>query len=74
MSKTMPVRWQDKTIVVLEDRKEVGGGTPVFIEAPYGVDDCRASPDHQVALARVKKVLQAERQRLDAAAAANGGI
>lgn len=66
LSKTMPVRWQDKTIVVLEE---------VSIDSPYGVDNCRVDnlKDHKSALERVKKVLQAERQRLDnGSGAANG--
>lgn len=53
LNKTMAAKWQGKTIVVMDE---------VFIDAPYGVDNCRAGPDHKGALQRVKKVLQALRE------------
>eukprot|EP00877_Chromochloris_zofingiensis_P008534 jgi/Chrzof1/3934/Cz13g14020.t1 len=56
LSKTMPCKWQDKTIVVME---------AVLVPPPYTVDKCAAKDaEHKGALDRVKKVLKAERQRL----------
>mmetsp|Transcript_26127 Transcript_26127/g.57106 ORF Transcript_26127/g.57106 Transcript_26127/m.57106 type:complete len:177 (-) Transcript_26127:279-809(-) len=53
LMKTMPCRWKDKVIVVLEE---------VFIDEPYTPESVRA--DDSNIMERVKKVLQAERQRL----------
>ena len=56
LSKTMPCTWKDKTIVVME---------AVHVAPPYSIDSCASkSEGHSGALDRVKKVLQAERQRL----------
>lgn len=53
LSKTMPCRWEDKTIIVLEE---------VSISPPYV--ECKASEEHKLTLDRVRMVLQAERTRL----------
>lgn len=56
LSKTMPCRWQGKTVVVLEE---------IFVEEPYTPGAARSSSmEHQATLLRVQKVLTAERQRL----------
>lgn len=55
LSKTMPCTWQGRTIHVMD---------VVLVEAPYTVDNVTTSSEHKGALERVKKVLQAERQRM----------
>lgn len=55
LSKTMPCRWEDKTVVVLEE---------VYIDEPYGVDNCRADGIHKYTLERVKKMVGAARVKL----------
>ena len=55
LCKTMPCRWGDKEIVVLDC---------VHIREPYTVDTCTAKDDHKTTLDRVRKVLAAERGRL----------
>eukprot|EP00178_Gracilaria_changii_P024216 TRINITY_DN73004_c0_g1_i1.p1 TRINITY_DN73004_c0_g1~~TRINITY_DN73004_c0_g1_i1.p1 ORF type:complete len:199 (+),score=33.79 TRINITY_DN73004_c0_g1_i1:33-629(+) len=53
LEKTVPCKWEDKNIVVFDTIK---------IEPPYDVANCSGS-DH-TALERVKKVLEAERNRI----------
>lgn len=55
LHKTMPCRWQDKTIVVLEE---------VHVGEPYTPEAATADPEHRSTLQRVQKVLSAERARL----------
>eukprot|EP00879_Flechtneria_rotunda_P004289 GHRR01004538.1.p1 GENE.GHRR01004538.1~~GHRR01004538.1.p1 ORF type:complete len:178 (+),score=50.01 GHRR01004538.1:277-810(+) len=55
LSKTMPCVWQGQSIFVMD---------VVTIEPPYTVDSVTTSIEHKGALERVKKVLQAERQRM----------
>lgn len=55
LSKTMPCRWRNKTIIVLEE---------VHIESPYDINCCSSDENHKPTLERVRKVLQAERFRL----------
>ncbi|KAL7266075.1 hypothetical protein RUND412_011393 [Rhizina undulata] len=54
LSRTMPCRWHDKQIIVLDH---------VVIAEPYTLDSCRSKDLH--ALNRVKKVLEGERKKLD---------
>ncbi|KAI8142079.1 anticodon-binding domain-containing protein [Fennellomyces sp. T-0311] len=56
LSKTLPCRWSNDTIVVLDE---------VLIEPPYGIDNCKANASSAASLARVKKVLEGERKRLE---------
>ncbi len=53
--RTMPCRWQDKAIVVLEE---------VHVKEPYTPEAAHADGAHSATLARVRKVLSAERARL----------
>ncbi|KAK9317873.1 anticodon-binding domain-containing protein [Lipomyces starkeyi] len=55
LAKTLPVRWLDKSILVLEEVK---------INPPYTPEACSAKSDSP-ALARVKKVVDGERRRLE---------
>jgi hypothetical protein len=56
LAKTMPCRWDGTTITVLDE---------VSIVPPYTLDACAASiPADTQTLARVRKVLEAERARL----------
>ncbi|KAK9369715.1 anticodon-binding domain-containing protein [Lipomyces kononenkoae] len=55
LAKTLPVRWLDKCILVLEEVK---------IDPPYTPESCSAKSDSP-ALARVKKVVDGERRRLE---------
>ncbi|CEI96981.1 hypothetical protein RMCBS344292_11124 [Rhizopus microsporus] len=54
LSKTLPCRWSKDTIIVMDE---------VYITPPYGVEDCKSN--HTTSLARVKKVLEGERKRLN---------
>ncbi|ORE10925.1 hypothetical protein BCV72DRAFT_220706 [Rhizopus microsporus var. microsporus] len=54
LSKTLPCRWSKDTIIVMDE---------VYITPPYGIEDCKSS--HTTSLARVKKVLEGERKRLN---------
>ncbi|KAJ8655761.1 hypothetical protein O0I10_008647 [Lichtheimia ornata] len=56
LSKTLPCRWSNDTIVVLDE---------VLIQPPYDVDSCKANSSSASSLARVKKVLEGERRRLE---------
>ncbi|KAG2224132.1 hypothetical protein INT45_000147 [Circinella minor] len=56
LSKTLPCRWSNDTIVVLDE---------VLIQAPYGIENCKANASSAASLARVKKVLEGERRRLE---------
>eukprot|EP00898_Chlorokybus_atmophyticus_P006116 jgi/Chlat1/6505/Chrsp45S09069 len=53
LSKTLPVRWEQTTIVVMDE---------VRIQSPYTAESCSGGPSGT--LARVRKVLELERQRL----------
>lgn len=56
LCKTLPCRWDGQRIVVLDE---------IDISPPYSPQDCRSRhPEDTTAMARVKKVLTAERQRL----------
>jgi predicted metallopeptidase len=55
LSKTMPCIWHGRNITVMD---------VVVVEPPYTVECVSTTSDHKGALDRVKKVLQAERQRL----------
>lgn len=55
LSRTLPVRWSNQSIVVLDE---------VIIHPPYTLDACKAPTSAQNALARVKMVLEGERRRL----------
>ncbi|KAF3919781.1 hypothetical protein ABW20_dc0108712 [Dactylellina cionopaga] len=57
LSKTMPCRWQEKDIIVLDT---------IIIQEPYTPDKCSSpNANGQNALARVKKVLEGERKKLE---------
>jgi len=56
LSKTLPCRWAKESIVVLDE---------VMINPPYDIDDCKANQSASGSLARVKKVLEGERKRLE---------
>ncbi|KAJ2661482.1 hypothetical protein IWW48_002349 [Coemansia sp. RSA 1200] len=56
LSKTLPCRWHQGKIVVLDE---------VSIEPPYDVDNCRELTEGSFSLQRVKKVLQGELGRLE---------
>ncbi|KAI9348368.1 anticodon-binding domain-containing protein [Pilaira anomala] len=55
LSKTLPCRWSKDTIVVMDE---------VLITPPYSAENCRANSSSAASLARVKKVLEGERKRL----------
>ncbi|KAJ1952169.1 hypothetical protein IWQ62_006286, partial [Dispira parvispora] len=55
LSKTLPCRWADNAIVVLDE---------IIIHPPYQPENCLANNPDSTSLARVKKILQGERQRL----------
>ncbi|KAJ1661145.1 hypothetical protein IWQ61_000015 [Dispira simplex] len=55
LSKTLPCRWADNAIVVLDE---------IIIHSPYQPENCLANNPDSTSLARVKKILQGERQRL----------
>ncbi|KAL4929372.1 anticodon-binding domain-containing protein [Aspergillus undulatus] len=56
-SRTMPTRWDGSTIVVTDN---------VAIAAPYRVEDCRPlTQGDTAALARVRKVLEMERKKIE---------
>ncbi|KAA8902914.1 anticodon-binding domain-containing protein, partial [Sphaerosporella brunnea] len=54
LSRTMPCRWAEKQIVVLET---------VIIAEPYGISDVKGND--QKAVKRVKQVLEGERRKLE---------
>ncbi|KAJ2594755.1 hypothetical protein EV177_008288 [Coemansia sp. RSA 1804] len=56
LSKTLPCRWHQGKIVVLDE---------VSIEPPYDVDNCLELTEGSFSLQRVKKVLQGELGRLE---------
>ncbi|KAJ2761830.1 hypothetical protein IWQ56_005085 [Coemansia nantahalensis] len=56
LSKTLPCRWDQDKIVVLDE---------VLVDPPYVVESCRALSAAASSLPRVKKVLQGELTRLD---------
>ncbi|KAK9469731.1 anticodon-binding domain-containing protein [Lipomyces arxii] len=64
LARTLPVRWLNKAIYVLEEVK---------IEPPYTADSCLASDPESIALARVKKVVDGERRRLETIKQARSG-
>ncbi|KAJ1675172.1 hypothetical protein EV182_001786 [Spiromyces aspiralis] len=55
LRKTLPCRWHEKQIIVLDE---------VLIDPPYSPSDCKANPSSANLLQRVRKVLQGERARL----------
>jgi hypothetical protein len=58
LSKTLPCKWDQQKIIVMDD---------VMIVSPYTGKDVKVIPgktDSQVSLLRVQKVLELERQRL----------
>lgn len=54
IAKTLPCRWSEKSIVVLDE---------VLIQEPYKPDSCTGG--NATALQRVQKVLEHERKRMD---------
>ncbi|OZJ06725.1 hypothetical protein BZG36_00388 [Bifiguratus adelaidae] len=58
LSKTLPCRWAKDSIVVLDE---------VIISPPYDVANCKANASSSASLARVKKVLEGEKKRLQSA-------
>jgi len=54
LDKTLPVRWHNKSIIVLDN---------VLIEPPYDVDDCKAPSKHVKQLERVKELVRLEREK-----------
>ncbi|KAF9422279.1 hypothetical protein BGZ94_008633 [Podila epigama] len=55
LSKTLPCRWAKDSIVVMDE---------VIIAPPYEPESCKANSSAASTLARVKKVLEGERNRL----------
>lgn len=55
LERTLPTRWHETSIVVLDS---------VMIAPPYRVEDCKAPPNQNAALTRVKKVLEMERKKI----------
>jgi len=55
LDKTLPVRWHNKSIIVLDN---------VLIEPPYGVEDCKAPPKHAKQLERVKELIKIELEKM----------
>jgi len=55
LDKTLPVRWHNKSIIVLDN---------VLIEPPYDVDDCKAPTKHAKQLERVKELVKKERAKM----------
>ncbi|CAG8535321.1 6993_t:CDS:2 [Ambispora gerdemannii] len=55
LSKTLPVRWVEEKIVVLDE---------VIINPPYDLENCKAGSSASGSLARVRKVLEGEKKRL----------
>lgn len=51
----LPVRWNDKKIVVLDN---------VTIEPPYDADDCKAPAKHSKQLERVRELVRREREKV----------
>ncbi|KAI9803810.1 MAG: hypothetical protein M1825_001690 [Sarcosagium campestre] len=54
LSRTLPTRWHDESIIVLD---------AVMIAPPYTPSDCKAAPKDKTALNRVLKVLEMERKK-----------
>lgn len=63
LSRTLPCRWEKQSIIVLDE---------VCIDPPYTVETCWSSSKNSKSYSRVCKVLEGERQRLDAAAHRGG--
>ncbi|CCJ28321.1 unnamed protein product [Pneumocystis jirovecii] len=57
LSKTLPCRWEKQSIIVLDE---------VYIDPPYTVEACWTDSKDSKSYSRVCKVLEGERQRLDA--------
>jgi len=55
LDRTLPVRWHNKSIVVLDN---------VLIEPPYNVEDCKAPAKHGKQLGRVKELVKNELERM----------
>ncbi|KAI9789034.1 MAG: hypothetical protein M1816_006389 [Peltula sp. TS41687] len=55
LNRTLPVRWHDQAIIVLD---------VVLIDPPYGPEDCRSPSADNTALQRVKKVLEMEKRKV----------
>ncbi|KAG2182319.1 hypothetical protein INT43_007249 [Umbelopsis isabellina] len=55
LSKTLPCRWAKDTIVVMDE---------IIITPPYNEENCKANASSAAPLARVKKVLEGEKRRL----------
>jgi len=66
LDKTLPVRWHNKSIIVLDN---------VLIDPPYEVDDCKAPSKHVKQLERVKELVRLEREKMpkDSAVGRRGG-
>jgi hypothetical protein len=52
---SLPVRWQNKSIIVLDN---------VIIEPPYGMEDCKAPSKHAKQLERVKELVKNEQEKM----------
>lgn len=51
---SLPVRWHEKSIIVMDN---------VLIEPPYGVNDCKAPPKNAKQLERVKELVKNEQEK-----------
>jgi len=55
LDRTLPVRWHNQSIIVLDN---------VLIEPPYNVEDCKAPAKHGKQLERVKELVKNELEKI----------